>query len=424
MKLSALSALSGLSTLSGLCALSGLTVSLFLSACSKHHDAPPIVDPPQGVTININLATAPAAAGAVEVIISESGGKVLLDTTGPLNNSLVATLHANQKLLDFTLITFDNPTSEYQVTIYKAVDLSGWTALSQIDYSTSIPQVPSRQASIFYTHIPLNQGNLYFNDYVVSTGYSLIDASPLVTGFSYTQYGNNNYLYSLFPGTGLYNFHIPQGLTDTVDLSHMDTAVMFNFKMPVGYYLTISNLIGIMDTTDPGRSVLLYNSIISPGADMEYPRKLVQKYEPHVYANNGIGNNKFEYYGYGDSIPATLPIPNLSEAYTISASTNTNFSIKFGTARPSYYSVTLGSFPITLTLNCPSDSTTLNPVGMLTSLNSKLLKGRNLSNLVLSTFQYESAQGFKYQDFFSYVHNMTMINTRRVPVSIKFGQSF
>ena len=410
--------------------LSGLTLTLFLTACNKHHDVPPIVDPPQVGTISINLATNAVAAGAsIEVIISESGGgKVLLDTLGPFNNSLVAALHTNQKLLDYTLITYNNPTSEYQVTTYKAVDLSSWTALSQIDYSATVPPVASRQASIFYTNPPLNRGSgVYINDYVVSSGfsgYSMIDASPLGTGFSYTQYGNNNYLYLLFPGTGLYNFHIPKGLTDTVDLSHMDTAVMYNFKMPVGYSLTLSNLVGIMDTTDPGRSLLLYNSLISPASDMEYPRKVVQKYEPHIYANNSNGYNKFEYYSYGDSIPATLPIPNASEAYTISASKNTNFSVKFGSAKPSYYCITLASFPVTLTLNCPPDSTMLNPVGMLTSLTSKLLKGRNLSNLVPGTFQYESAQGFKYQDFFSYVHNTDMIKARRVPVSIKFSEDF
>src|ERR1700709_564214 len=114
-----------------LSALSGLTVSLFLSACSKHHDTPPIVDPPQGVTININLATAPVAAGALEVIISESGGKVLLDSTGPFNNSLVATLRANTKYLDYTLIVYNSYDSRYEVNTYKAVDLSNWSLLNQ-----------------------------------------------------------------------------------------------------------------------------------------------------------------------------------------------------------------------------------------------------------------------------------------------------
>src|ERR1700754_3457825 len=87
---------------STLFALSGLTIGLFLSSCSKHHDPAPIVDPPQVATININLATAPVAAGGIEVIISESGsGKVRRDTTGPLNNSLVATFRTSQKCLDY-----------------------------------------------------------------------------------------------------------------------------------------------------------------------------------------------------------------------------------------------------------------------------------------------------------------------------------
>ena len=53
-----------------------------------------------------------------------------------------------------------------------------------------------------------------------------------------------------------------------------------------------------------------------------------------------------------------------------------------------------------------------------------MLKGQDLSGLAPALFGYESAQGFKYQDFFSYVHNSDMIKTRRVPVSIKFTQTF
>ena len=410
--------------------LSTLSLALFfcLSSCSKHHDAPPVTPPPPPVvgTVNINLATAPLAAGALEVIISESGGKVLLDTNGPFNNSLVATLHTNQKLLDYTRIDYNSFSSRYEVTTYKAVDLSNWSLLSQSDYSAPIPPLPSKQASLLYINAPLsNVISIWMNDYFGSNSINPISGPPNTYGVTYTQHGTNNYMYLLFGGTGRYNFHIPQGLTDTVDLSHMDTAVALNFKVPVGYTVTSTSLIGIMDTTDFGRSLILYNNLLYTGApDMIYPRKQVQKFEPYVYAANGNGKNSFLYYGYGDSIPATLPIPDASSAYTISTSLNTNFSVKFGSASPSYYYCAWQSAGISWTLNCPPDSTTLNPVGLLTSLNSKMLKGQDLSGLAPALFGYESAQGFKYQDFISYVHNSDMIKTRRVPVSIKFTQTF
>ena len=413
--------------LATLSALSGLTLALFLSSCGKHNDGSPVTPPPVVGTININLATAPVAAGALEAIISESsGGKVLLDTTGPITTSLVASLRTDQKLLDYTVIGYDSGLSQYVISTYKAVDLSNWSSLIQKDYSAPISPLPSRQASILYTNIPFNQSYPWINNYVGSYANYALSGPPNTYGYSYTQYGSNNYLYLLFSGTGLYNFHIPKGLTDTVDLSHMDTAVMLNFNKPVGYTVTSSTLIGIMDTTDFGRSVILYNNYTYPGQpDMIYPRKLVQKYEPYIYASNGVGQNYFAYYSYGDSIPATLPIPNASAAYTISSTKNTNFSLKFGSAAsPSYYSSTWNGTGIHWTLYCSPDSTTLNPVGLLTSLNSKMLKGQNLSGIAVAGFGYESAQGFKYQDFFSYIHNMTMINTRRVPVSIQFGQTF
>jgi hypothetical protein len=252
----------------------------------------------------------------------------------------------------------------------------------------------------------------------------MISAPPDSYGFNYSQFGTNNYLYLLFPGSGLYNFHIPKGLTDTVDISHMDTAVTVNFKMPPGYTVTSSTLLGIMDTTDPGRTLMLYTNVLTGSPDMVYPRKLVQKYEPYINANNGVGKNYFSYYGYGDSIPSTLPIPDLSEAYTISSSKNTNFSVKLGAVNASYYSTTWNGTGIHFTLVCPPDSTTINPVGILTSLNSKMLKGQNLAGIAVAGFLYESAQGFGYQDFLSYTHNSNFIKTRRVPESITFGQAF
>ncbi|HTI93814.1 MAG TPA: hypothetical protein VL727_24645 [Puia sp.] len=405
-------------------ALSGLTVGLFLSSCSKHHDPTPIVDPPQVATININLAATPVAAGALEVIISENSGKVLLDTLGPINNSLVATLHTNQKLLDYTLIDYNSYSSQYEITTYKAVDLSNWTSLFPIDYSPPIPPLSSRQASILYVNAPLyNAVFIRQSDYAGGNGFGQISGPAGTYGFTYDQHGTNNYLYLLFEGTGLYNFHIPKGLTDTVDLSHMDTAVRLNFNLPAGYKVTSTFLIGIMDTTDFGRSMLLYSSGSYAGApDMEYPRKVVQKLESYVDGGNGKGNT-FSYYGYGDSVPATLPVPDAS-AYTISSSKNTNFSVKFALASPSYYYCAWNGTAIRWTLNCAPDSTTLNPLGLLTSLNSKMLKGQDLSSLAAGSFGFESAQGFKYQDFFSYVHNADMLKTRRVPVAISFSQAF
>ena len=408
-----------------LSALSGLTLTLLLSACSKHHDVGPIVDPPTTGAISINLTTGPIAAGVEEVIISESGGKILLDSTGPFNNSLVATLHTNQKLLDYTVIDHDSITSMYYADTYKSVDLSNWTDLYQGDYSAPIPQVATKPASIVYSNIPYNPGAAYLNNYIGGGGFLPFSGPPNTLAYNYTQF-TNNYVYLLFPGTWLYNFHLPQGLSDTVDISHMDTAASFNFKMPAGNTVSNSLLFGFMDTTDFGRSVILFgNGFYSGlGKDMVYPRKVVQKYETFVNADNVNGKNIFAYYTYGDSVPATLPIPDLSAAYTISSSQNTNFSVKFGSASPSYYFTLWNSSGVRLTLYSSPDSTTTNPVGLLTSFKSKMLKGQDLSGMALSIFEYESTQGFKYQDFMSYIHNSDMIKKHRVPVSIKFGQTF
>jgi hypothetical protein len=69
------------------------------------------------------------------------------------------------------------------------------------------------------------------------------------------------------------------------------------------------------------------------------------------------------------------------------------------------------------------DSTNLNPQALLTSLNSKILKGQTLSGLSLSAFFFENATGLDYAGFFSYVHNPAQLKSQQVSSSVMFQQN-
>jgi len=404
--------------------LSILALSSLLFSCKKDstHTSTSVAPPVTG-TMNINLSYNPGSA--FELIISETGGKILLDTLTPASgNNIIATLKTNQTLVDYTLVNYDSGASAYYASTYKGVNPSSWTWLTAGDYFAPEGPLPSRSASILYTNTPV--GNIYpyiFNDYVGTFSSSPTNTSAGDLAFNYSQNGSNNYLYLLFPALGMYNFHIPKGLNDTVDLTSMDTAVMLNFNKPAEYTMQSCTLIGVMDTTDFSRNVVLYGFLHYPGTpDMEYPRKLVQKLE--LSANAASSNNDYaSYYSYGDSIPSTLPLADES-SYTITSTQNTNFSLKFLSAAPSYYTTGWKTQGITWALSASPDSTTLNPLSLLTALKSKMLQGIDLSGLSLSSFGFEAAQGLDYAGFLSYVCNPNLIKTQRLSSSIQFSKSF
>jgi hypothetical protein len=269
----------------------------------------------------------------------------------------------------------------------------------------------------------LSYYGLTVNDYIGGFGQTITNQTPTSFDLTYSQYSTSAYVYTLFPQSGLYNFHIPKGIADTVDLSHIDTTVVLTFNKPAGYTLNYSTLIGIMDTTDLSKAVFLYNVLGLTGLpDMEYPTKLVQEYELYSYAKNGNNGTGF-YYSYADSVPSTLPFPDPS-SYTITSEQPNNFAVKFNSTLPTRYITSWNKSKLDIQIYAPADSANLNPQAFLTSLKSKVIQGQDFSGLSLTGFYFENVQGFDYNGFISYESNPTLVKTKRVPTVSSYSQSF
>jgi hypothetical protein len=345
--------------------------------------------------MNINLST---STPNEEIIITETGGKVLLDTMSPYPNALVATLKTNQTLVDYSLVYYDTVNTKYVIKTCKGVNPSKWLSADAQSYLVVYPARTSIQANVVYKNVPpVSLASIWLIDYVgnLGDGYSYPPGYILV---NYSQASPSDYVYLLLGAVGLYNFHIPQGVNDTVDLSHMDTAVTLNFNLPSTFTVQSTTLNGIIDTTDLSKSLWLF--LYLPGVqtwNLEYPRKLVQEMELLVNASNST-NGYATYYSYGDTISPTLPLLDQS-AYTLSSTQFNNFAEQFTTVHPSYYYSQWMGGKIIYQLYASPDSTNLNPQALLTSLNSKILQGQALSGLSLSTFYFENATGLDYADF-------------------------
>jgi hypothetical protein len=397
------------------------TLCLFFSCKKDDHGTapvpPPVTDSTKTGSININLSTSNRAE---EIIISETGGKVLLDTMSPYPNALVATLKTNQTLVDFTVVYYDSVDIQYQIKTYKGVNPSKWLTVGAQGYNLGTTTT-SVTANVVYKNVPVAYNPIWFADYIgVGAGFSYPPGYIVV---NYEQLNPANYVYLRLGPAGLYNFHIPpQGMNDTVDLSHMDTTIKLNFNLPATFTLQSTNLNGVMDTTDFSKSLWLFSTQSGVTWDLEYPGKLVQKMELNVSGTNSTNDYAF-YYSYGDTISPTLPLLGRS-AYTLSSTQFNNFTEQFTTVHPSYYYTEWQAGKIYYQLYASPDSTNLNPQALLTSLNSKILQGQALSGLSLSTFYFENATGLDYADFFSYVHNPTQLKSERVSSSVMFAQSF
>ena len=131
--------------------LSAPAFSLFFFACSKTNSSPPPPPPVVG-TMNINVSY-PAQGPQFELIISEPGGTVLLDTLAPTNTSIIAALKTNSTVVDVTTVLSQGG-NFFSVNTFKSIDASTLTGLTPGSYFIKTKLGTTTPASLFYNNIP------------------------------------------------------------------------------------------------------------------------------------------------------------------------------------------------------------------------------------------------------------------------------
>jgi hypothetical protein len=427
-------------------AIIGLYLILCLYACKKNNDAHSSSGGSATGSTTVKLSFSTPVDSAIELIVNETGGKVLLDTVFANNGTLSANLQTNDTLVDVTtvgsIVESGFPTV-YFVTTWKAVNLARWQTVFPGNYTVPLVKLPPYTAIANLTYInapyivttsttdPYFFNSILFSDMPLADSYQKASYTPGpgyqgTVNYQYFQYGNDRD-YILFEASGQYKFHTYVTNNDTVDLTEMDTAVMFKFTRPAEYATIGScNLIGYWDTTNYPNSTLLYSLIqgqpINAIADVEYPKEQCQAYELNVSFINS-NNDGVSWYSYGNTVPSTLSLPDES-AYTLSSSTSSLFSLNFTSSQPTYYETQWSEGGVYWTYYAPPDSTTLHPLSTLTALNSKLLQGQSLSSLSLNSFNFATAQGLNYLNYFEYLTDPALLKVRRLPTLVSFTKNF
>ena len=367
-----------------------LLLTIFILSCKKDHPATPAPLLLDSLHINLNFPSSQSGLNqdplkAYELIISEAGGKVLLDSIMSYNTSIITWLKTNQTLLDITTVRGWATTNSYLIHSYKAIDLTTWVNIPGNDSvqipSGITPDPPSTTGIISYTHVSVPLGT-YYNVLAYGRG----NIGQAYNNVIYSDYSApiGEYAYLIFPTLGLYNLHRITGLLDTTDLSKPDSCTSVSFSKSAIYTTAGFNLAGYPDTGNLAHTVNLtyYSPAGTPLTDatsLLYPgTKGFKKYLFSYYVSDG-NNNIYASVNlpYIDSIPANLAIPDPA-SYNFSLTKDTAISTNF-THKPTYYEVTshLGSAQFTLT--APADSALLHPVAFYRGLRSRFLGPQNFS---------------------------------------------
>lgn len=399
---------------------------LALASCSKsgsQPNNPPTDSTTTTGTMNINC-TLPVTGMQTELVLSEPGGKILLDTVTTNAGPMIAALKTNDTLLDITLVV-QASAHRFFASVYKSINPSRLTSLIMYSFEQVYTPAPSTSSTIVYYNVPAAltnytfgpNGTIAFTYYYAGASTSQGSPDPSHHTIRYTYTGSTgNYAYLLFPQLGLCKLHLQQHAVDSVDCTTMDTAVALTFNRPFPFTTLVgaSTLYAIPDTNDLA-NVISYTSILQPigqGLDFQYDPFPAEKYEMNYLANNN-DNDFLYYYAYTKTLPNTLPLFQSSD-YSVSSSQSDNFSVTFPGSRPSYYELAYGDTVLSYSLWASPDTTTLHPLTFLTNKKCKLLQNVAITTLPQPSLSMTNFNGLDYAGYFQYITNQAAIKTKPI----------
>ena len=387
-----------------------LLLTAFILSCKKDHPATTAHVQLDSLHINLNFPSSQIGLNqdplkAYELIISEAGGKVLLDSIMRYNTPILAWIKTNQTLLDITTVRAWASTNSFLIHSYKAIDLTAWVNIPGNDSvqfpSGGVSAPPAITGISTYTHVSVPLGT-YYN----VLAYGRANDGQVYNNVIYSDYSApvGEYAYLIFPTLGLYNIHRITGLPDTVDLSKPDSCVSVSFSKSAIYTTAGFSLAGYPDTGDLSHTVNLtyYTQAGTPLTDatsLFYPgTKGFKKYLFSYYLSDGNNNNYASVnLPYIDSIPTNLAIPDPA-SYNFSLTNDTAVSTNF-THKPTYYEVTSHLGYAQFTLTAPGDSALLHPVAFYRALKSRFLGIQNFSMMQMDNINIVTDAQPEYQAY-------------------------
>lgn len=412
-------------------AFTALLVFAFCS-CGRSVTHPHPTPAPADSTLSINLlypnGDTADWGSSYELIVSERGGNILLDTIASYNIPVVAKMATKNSVVDLTTITNLPAYQYYYTTVFTAVQPAKWEVIPD-NNNAPTPVQPGTPSQVVYTNTPAwYPDSTQFSSLPAYSngGYNITydNTNHLTTvGYSGPGTGSDD-LYVLFSNLGLYHYQSVNSTHNTISLAQMDTTAKVNYSLPPQYTLRSSFFKAYPDTADFTKWLFLYLYYgHQPVADLQYPPVNRTPFQKYLLTMEAINPNETLDYSTFSSTPPppgtmTIPFPS-APIYTLNSTANNNFSVNFS-QQPTTYTAYLSTANDAVYIVAPPDSTQINALSLLNSLNSKWLKGQNLSALKVFGFSYETAAGLDYSQYFLHQTDSTQIIAHQFASDLRY----
>jgi hypothetical protein len=404
-----------------------ILLGLLATACNKHNNAPtPPTRADSTHTYTINLSypdSSQTPATDWELIITEPGGKRLLDTIVPINVNVRSTITTTATVVNITSVEMGPKDTAFRVIMLAGIHPNA--------IPTPVPIAAISPQRVGPTVIRLAN---FWNTPSHDLQHPIYYSQDIFLGADWAQTGTigrrvNNSVLVTWPSKGLYHFYPWRSVAaDTFDLALLtDTAATLNLTTHAGYSRPNVFLEGIMDTTDFSKTIFLYNYVYniynSVASDIVYPPKNVQKYDMRA-TYNGNDSTQVTVYSYGNTLTADHPWMDTTN-FSLLSTQQDSFAVTFKNIALLYYETQWKASGMNFFVYSSPDSTSRRPLTLFNSLHSSKLQSLNISTLSPVYLYLFTAPGFaNYADFMTYDCDPVQYQARRVTGYTYLGRKF
>jgi hypothetical protein len=297
----------------------------------------------------------------------------------------------------------------YIVNTWLGVNPSNWAG----DYSLGYYQPEGPHPSVLvpdtltFTNLPSQNYIVFSQNLWTGSNENYTIPNTAIEEYSMVP---GNYAYLLCSTTGQYKMIIPNQSNETVDCSTMDQAATGNFSPSSYFTYYLTTIFGYPDSTNQNSQIWLYlndTSQILSLPQLEYPTKNIQKYA--VLADFYHGPKEAaQWYSCSNTVNTNITYPD-PNSYTLGATQNTHFAVTWNAAKPTYYTTSWGDSSVSWVVYASPDSTTFDPLSLMTAQKSKMLQGQDLTKLTIGEFQFETVNGYNYAGYLGLVNDSTQL---------------
>lgn len=352
---------------------------------------------------DFSLAYVNSPGQQVEVIVTDSAANFLLDTLLSVNDMHSLKVYSAQTKFNITTIEHIDSINKTSVQTFYQVLPDHWNINqpNRIGFYDRDRHNGEVDGSIYYYNVP--QG-LQGQDYEIGNAYT---GGGNIYNEMYERYRSKLPFHSclLFPASGLYRLYDATSAVDSVDLSHMDTALTYTYQKSSPLKLTWTDLTIYEKKNDPTSRVTFWQSFspgVSPYYDILYPASGAQQYLVNFTAVDAYGRASYTTQ-YSDSLQPRVDFLDASY-FNINKKDSLHFDISFPKTQPSYYTISLAGDNLTWQINLPATEKTFDGPDKIIQLSKTIgLHGMDDSKLKLFELLLGNGDNMNYTDYYNFI---------------------